>query len=117
MLRFGQTQEPGRHHAVVHGRNAAGDPEGGGQIKYRFCRWPTDFLASAEGSLFPWVFNAPATYWDGASAFIRHVADVEGGFDKLKGKKIGLVHLDAPYMVGEPIPLLQALALGLRLRA
>ena len=66
--------------------------------------------ASAEGSLFPWVFNAPATYWDGASAFIRHVADVEGGFDKLKGKKIGLVHLDAPYG-REPIPLLQALAL------
>ena len=65
--------------------------------------------ASADGNQFPWIFNAPATYWDGASAFIRHVADVEGGFDKLKGKKIGLVHLDAPYGK-EPIPLLQALA-------
>jgi branched-chain amino acid transport system substrate-binding protein len=65
--------------------------------------------ASADGNLFPWVFNAPATYWDGASAFIRHVADAEGGFDKLKGKRIGLVHLDAPYGK-EPIPLLQALA-------
>jgi branched-chain amino acid transport system substrate-binding protein len=65
--------------------------------------------ASADGNLFPWIFNAPATYWDGASAFIRHAADVEGGFDKLKGKKIGLVHLDAPYGK-EPIPLLQALA-------
>ena len=65
--------------------------------------------ASADGTLFPWVFNAPATYWDGASAFIRHAADVEGGFDKLKGKTIGLVHLDAPYGK-EPIPLLQALA-------
>ena len=54
-------------------------------------------------------FNPPATYWDGASAFIRHVADVEGGFAKLKGKTIGLVHLDAPYGK-EPIPLLQALA-------
>jgi branched-chain amino acid transport system substrate-binding protein len=40
---------------------------------------------------------------------VRHVADVEGGFDKLKGKTIGLVHLDAPYGK-EPIPLLQALA-------
>src|SRR5215475_8935181 len=49
--------------------------------------------ASADGNLFPWIFNAPATYWDGASAFVRHVADIEGGFDKLKGKKIGLVHL------------------------
>ncbi len=65
--------------------------------------------ASADGNLFPWIFNAPATYWDGASAFIRHAADVEGGFAKLKGKKIGLVHLDAPYGK-EPIPLLQALA-------
>jgi len=65
--------------------------------------------ASADGDLFPWVFNPPATYWDGASAFIRHAADVEGGFDKLKGKKIGLVHLDAPYGK-EPIPLLQTLA-------
>ena len=59
--------------------------------------------ASADGDLFPWIFNPPATYWDGASAFVRHVADVEGGFDKLKG------HLDAPYGK-EPIPLLQALA-------
>ena len=65
--------------------------------------------ASADGSDFPWVFNPPATYWDGASAFVRHVADVEGGFDKLKGKTIGLVHLDAPYGK-EPIPLLEALA-------
>jgi branched-chain amino acid transport system substrate-binding protein len=65
--------------------------------------------ASADGDLFPWIFNPPATYWDGASAFIRHAADVEGGFDKLKGKAIGLVHLDAPYG-REPIPLLQALA-------
>lgn len=65
--------------------------------------------ASADGDLFPWIFNPPATYWDGASAFVRHAADVEGGFDKLKGKKIGLVHLDAPYGK-EPIPLLQALA-------
>ena len=52
--------------------------------------------ASADGNLFPWIFNAPATYWDGASAFIRHAADVEGGFDKLKGKKIGLVYIDTP---------------------
>jgi branched-chain amino acid transport system substrate-binding protein len=65
--------------------------------------------ASADGNDFPWVFNPPDTYWDGASAFIRHVADVEGGFDKLKGKTIGLVHLDAPYGK-EPIPLLEALA-------
>jgi branched-chain amino acid transport system substrate-binding protein len=65
--------------------------------------------ASADGAQFPWVFNPPDTYWDGASAFVRHAADVEGGFDKLKGKTLGLVHLDAPYGK-EPIPLLEALA-------
>jgi len=65
--------------------------------------------ASADGTVFPWIFNPPATYWDGASVFIKHAAQVEGGLDKLKGKKIGLVHLDAPYGK-EPIPLLEALA-------
>ena len=65
--------------------------------------------ASADGTDFPWIFNPPDTYWDGASAFIRHAANTEGGFDKLKGKKIALLYLDAPYGK-EPIPLLQALA-------
>ncbi len=65
--------------------------------------------ASADGNTFPWIFNPPATYWDGASMFIRYIGGKEGGLDKLKGKKIGLVHLDAPYGK-EPIPLLEALA-------
>ena len=65
--------------------------------------------ASADGTVFPWVFNPPATYWDGASVFIKHVAEKEGGLDKLKGKKIGLIHLDAPFGK-EPIPLLEQLA-------
>jgi branched-chain amino acid transport system substrate-binding protein len=65
--------------------------------------------ASAEGNIFPWIFNPPVTYWDGASVFIKHVAEKEGGIEKLKGKKIGLLHLDAPFGK-EPIPLLEALA-------
>jgi branched-chain amino acid transport system substrate-binding protein len=65
--------------------------------------------ASANGTYFPWVFNAPATYWDGASVFVRYIAQREGGVEKLKGKKVGLVHLDAPYGK-EPIPVLEALA-------
>jgi branched-chain amino acid transport system substrate-binding protein len=64
---------------------------------------------SADGTVFPWIFNPPATYWDGASVFIKFVAEKEGGLDKLKGKKIGLIHLDAPYGK-EPIPVLEALA-------
>ena len=65
--------------------------------------------ASADGTNFPWVFIPPVTYWDGASVFIKHVADKEGGMDKLKGKRIGLIHLDAPFGK-EPIPVLEALS-------
>lgn len=65
--------------------------------------------ASADGENFPWVFNPPATYWDGASVFLKHVAAVEGGLNKLKGKTIGLLHLDAPFGK-EPIPVLESLA-------
>jgi len=65
--------------------------------------------ASADGQNFPWIFNPPATYWDGASMFVKYAGQKEGGLEKLKGKKIGLVYLDAPYGK-EPIPLLEALA-------
>jgi hypothetical protein len=41
--------------------------------------------------------------------FIRYIGSKEGGLDKLKGKKVGLIYLDAPYGK-EPIPLLEALA-------
>jgi branched-chain amino acid transport system substrate-binding protein len=65
--------------------------------------------ASAVGNDFPWIFNPPATYWDGMSMIIRYIAGKEGGFAKLKGKKIGFIYLDAGYG-REPIPLLQDLA-------
>lgn len=65
--------------------------------------------AAADGSVFPWVFNPPTTYWDGASILLNYIAKQEGGLDKLKGKRIGLIHLDAPYGK-EPIPVLQNLA-------
>jgi branched-chain amino acid transport system substrate-binding protein len=65
--------------------------------------------AAADGDIFPWAFNPPLTYWDGASVFVKHVAQVEGGFDKLKGRKLGLLYLDAPYGK-EPIPLLESFA-------
>src|SRR5947209_19900251 len=41
--------------------------------------------------------------------FVKYVGGKEGGLEKLKGKKIGLVYLDAPYGK-EPIPLLEPLA-------
>jgi branched-chain amino acid transport system substrate-binding protein len=65
--------------------------------------------ASAMGNDFPWIFNPPATYWDGMSTVIRYIGGKEGGLDKLKGKKIGFIYLDVGYG-REPIPLLQQLA-------
>jgi branched-chain amino acid transport system substrate-binding protein len=65
--------------------------------------------ASAQGDVFPWIFNPPDTYWDGLSQIIKYIAAQEGGFDKLKGKTIGYIYLDAGYGK-EPLPLLATLA-------
>jgi branched-chain amino acid transport system substrate-binding protein len=65
--------------------------------------------ASAIGETFPWIFNPPATYWDGASMILSYIGEKEGGLDKLKGKTIGYVYLDAGFGK-EPIPLLEQLA-------
>ena len=61
----------------------------------------------ADGKVFQWAFNPPASYWDGASMILNHISG--GNLDSLKGKKIVLLHLDAPYGK-EPIPLIQSLA-------
>src|ERR671932_702154 len=73
--------------------------------------------ASARGDIFPWVFNPPDTYWDGASIILKYIAQKEGGLEKLKGKKIGYIHLDASFGK-EPIPLLEQLSkdLGFELK-
>ncbi|MDO8384877.1 MAG: ABC transporter substrate-binding protein, partial [Polaromonas sp.] len=61
---------------------------------------------SADGSVFKWNFPIAGTYWVAADAILQAIAKKEGGFDKLKGKKIALVYHDSPYGK-EPIPLLQ----------
>ena len=61
---------------------------------------------SVDGTVFKWNFPLGGTYWDAADILVQHVAKLEGGFDKLKGKKIALVYHDSPYGK-EPIPLLQ----------
>jgi len=65
--------------------------------------------ASAQGDVFPWIFNPPDTYWDGLSQIIRYIGSQEGGLDKLKGKKIGYIYLDVGYGK-EPLPLLEQLS-------
>jgi branched-chain amino acid transport system substrate-binding protein len=65
--------------------------------------------ASADGNNFPWIFNPPATYWDGLSMIMKYIGDKEGGLDKLKGKTIGYIFFDGGYG-REPIPLLEQFA-------
>ena len=62
--------------------------------------------AAAVGEKFPWIFNAPATYWSQASAIIKYI---DGELKGLKGKKIGFIYLDVGYG-REPIPLFEALS-------
>ena len=63
--------------------------------------------ASAKGDIFPWIFNPPATYWDGLSEILKYAGG--GSIDALKGKTIGYLYFDAGYG-REPIPMFQALA-------
>src|SRR5271165_821927 len=65
--------------------------------------------ASAQGQDFPWIFNPPATYWDGLSMIIRYIGGKEGGLDKLKGKTIGFIFFDGGYG-REPLPMLHQFA-------
>ena len=65
--------------------------------------------AAADGRVFKWVFNFPTTYWSQASAFIRYVAQQEGGEKNLKGKKIAHVYHISAYGK-EANPTLQALS-------
>lgn len=65
--------------------------------------------AAADGRWFPWVFNFPMTYWSQASAFIKYLAQQEGGIDKLKGKKIAHIYHNSPYG-REANPTLETLA-------
>ncbi len=65
--------------------------------------------SAANGKIFPWIFNFPATYWSQATVFIKYIAQQEGSMDGLKGKKIALVYHNSAYGK-EPIRTLESLA-------
>ena len=65
--------------------------------------------SAAVGSVFPWVFNFPATYWSQATAVVSFIGDKEGGMDALKGKKIAHIYHNSAYGK-EANPTLEALA-------
>lgn len=65
--------------------------------------------SAANGKVFPYIFNFPATYWSQASVFVKYIGEKEGGMDKLKGKKIALVYHNSAYGK-EPIRTLEELS-------
>jgi branched-chain amino acid transport system substrate-binding protein len=60
---------------------------------------------STDGNVFKWNFPLTGTYWDAADIILQHIAKKEGGWDKLKGKKIVHLYHDSPFGK-EPIPLI-----------
>lgn len=63
--------------------------------------------AGSDGTIFPYVFTLPATYWSGADIMVQYAKQEEGG--SLEGKKIALVYHDSAYGK-EPITTLERLA-------
>ncbi len=63
--------------------------------------------SAKNGAVFPWVFNFPANYWDGASVAIKHIIDQEGG--DVSDKTITLVYHNSAYGK-EPIRTLEELS-------
>lgn len=63
--------------------------------------------SAVNGDVFPYVFNYPANYWDGASVAINYLLSQNGG--SLDGKKITLLYHNSAYG-REPIPTLERLS-------
>lgn len=65
--------------------------------------------SAADGRVFKYVFNPPATYWNQLTSIVKYIGDEMGGMDNLKGKKIAYIYLDHPYGK-EPIPTMDVLS-------
>ena len=63
--------------------------------------------SAANGQVFPWTFNFPANYWNGASAAVNYMLGENDG--SLEGKTVALLYHNSAYGK-EPIPTLEALA-------
>ena len=52
---------------------------------------------SADGMIFKWNFPLIGHYWVAGDAVIQHIANKEGGWNKLKGKRIAVGYHDSPF--------------------
>jgi branched-chain amino acid transport system substrate-binding protein len=58
---------------------------------------------AADGTVWPWVFNAAGQYWAQSAAHLNFIAQKEGGVEKMNGKTIVHLHIDTAYG-REPLP-------------
>lgn len=59
---------------------------------------------SQDGGIFKWNFPLAGTYWVAADTIVQHIANKEGGTDKLKGKKITLIYCLTVRLAKNPSP-------------
>jgi branched-chain amino acid transport system substrate-binding protein len=52
---------------------------------------------SADGGVFKWNFPLIGHYWVAGDVVLQHLAAKEGGWDKLRGKRIAVVYHDSPF--------------------
>ncbi len=62
---------------------------------------------SADGFVFKWNFPLIGTYWVAGDVVLKHIANKNGGWDKLKGKKIAVVYHDSAFGK-ELLPIIEA---------
>lgn len=64
---------------------------------------------AADGTVWPWVFNAASHYWDQIAVKLRFMAEQEGGVENMRGKKVVHMHIDSAFG-REPLPAMRAIA-------
>ncbi len=61
---------------------------------------------SADGGIFKWNFPLIGHYWVAGDTVLQHIAKTQGGWDKLRGKKIAAVYHDSAFGK-ELLPIMQ----------
>jgi branched-chain amino acid transport system substrate-binding protein len=64
---------------------------------------------AADGTVWPWVFNAAGHYWSQIAVTMKFMAEQEGGIANMAGKKIVHMHIDSAFG-REPLPAMRAIA-------
>ncbi|MFM7506732.1 MAG: ABC transporter substrate-binding protein [Rubrivivax sp.] len=64
---------------------------------------------AADGTVWPWVFNAAGHYWGQVVVQLAFMARQEGGIEKMKGKTVVHLHIDSAFG-REPLPAMREVA-------